>query len=139
MNVQIFCFRICKLALNHHFEVSALDDLPARHHPRGIKAAHGQRALTELVRYLVNGIERFFAATSLDGKPHTVGRGHGVMLVVDEDQFVAGPGVGQADAARPRTVGDPPNGTMRGKLGFGYGKKMIELAGLQPANAKIHK
>src|SRR5262249_23884696 len=61
------------------------------------------------------------------------------MLVVDEDQFVADFGVGQADTARPRPVGDPPDGTMCGKLGIGQREKVLELARLQAPNTKIHE
>jgi hypothetical protein len=42
MDVQVLCFRILELALHRSFEVSAFDDLPARHHSRCIKAAHGE-------------------------------------------------------------------------------------------------
>jgi hypothetical protein len=41
MDVQVRCFHIRKLALYRRFDVSAFDNLPARHHPGGIKAAHG--------------------------------------------------------------------------------------------------
>src|SRR5215471_12100885 len=85
MDVQILCFHIRELARYCLFEVSAFDDLPARHHPRSVKAAHGECTFAKLLRHLPNGIERFLAAANVDGKPHTVWREYGVMLVVDED------------------------------------------------------
>ena len=45
MDMQVLCFRIRELALYRRFDVSALDDIPARHHSRSIKAAHGECAL----------------------------------------------------------------------------------------------
>jgi hypothetical protein len=44
MDVQVLCFHIRELALYRRFDVSAFDDLPVRHHPRSIKAAHGECA-----------------------------------------------------------------------------------------------
>src|SRR5215472_4318248 len=85
MDVQVLCFRVRELALYGRFDVSALDDLPARHHSRSIKAAHGECAFAKLVRHLPCGIERFLAAANVDRKPHTVWRGNGMMLIVDED------------------------------------------------------
>jgi len=76
---------IRELARDCRFEVSTLDDLPARHHPRSVKAADGECAFAKLLWHLPDGIERFFAVANVDGKPHTVGRGNGVMLVVEED------------------------------------------------------
>jgi len=53
MDVQVLCFHIRKLALYRRFDVSAFDDLPARHHPGSIKAAHGECAFAELLRHLL--------------------------------------------------------------------------------------
>ncbi len=72
MDVQILCCHIRELALYRRFDVSAFDDLLARHHPRSIKAAHGECAFAKLFRHLPDGIERFLAAANVDGKPHTV-------------------------------------------------------------------
>jgi hypothetical protein len=58
------------------------------------------------------------------------------MLVVDEDQLVARLGIAKADAARARPIGDPPDGTMLGKLGVREREKMIELPRLEAADAK---
>ena len=57
MDVQILCFPIRELARNCRFEVSTFDDLPARHHPRSVKAAHGECAFAKLFRHLSNGVE----------------------------------------------------------------------------------
>src|SRR5205823_13796213 len=72
MDVQVLCFRILELALYRSFDVSAFDDLPARHHSRSIKAAYGECAFAKLLRHLPNGIKRFLAAANVDRKPHTV-------------------------------------------------------------------
>src|SRR3974377_1133629 len=85
MDMQVLCFRIGELALYRRFDVSALDDLPARHHSRSIKSAHGECAFAKLIRHLPYGIEHFLAAANVDRKPHTVWRGDGMMLIVDED------------------------------------------------------
>jgi hypothetical protein len=85
MDMQVLCLRIRELPLYRRFDVSALDDLPARHHSRSIKAAHGECAFAKLIRHLPYGIERFLARTNVDRKPHTVWRGDGMMLIVDED------------------------------------------------------
>src|SRR5262249_25503414 len=74
MDVQVLCFHIRELALYRRFDVSAFDDLPACHHPRSIKAAHGEHAFAKLLRHLANGIECFLAAANVDGKSHTVWR-----------------------------------------------------------------
>ena len=70
MDVQVLCFHIRELALYRRFDVSAFDDLPACHHPRSIKAAHGERAFAKLLRHLPNGIERFLAAACFLAGPH---------------------------------------------------------------------
>jgi hypothetical protein len=57
MDVKVLCFRIRELALDRGFDVSAFDDLPARHHSRSIKAAHGECAFAKLLRHLPDGIE----------------------------------------------------------------------------------
>ena len=57
MDMQVFCFRIPELALYRRFDVSALDDFPARHHSRSIKAAHGECAFAKLFRHLSDGVE----------------------------------------------------------------------------------
>ena len=72
MDVQVLCFRIFELALQGSFNVTAFDDLPARHHSRSIKAAHGECAFAKLLRHLTDGIERFLAAANVDCKPHTI-------------------------------------------------------------------
>ena len=59
--------------------------------------------------------------------------------MVDEDYLVARLGVAEADAAGARCVGDPSHGTMFGKLGVRERKKMIELSGLEAADAKVHE
>src|SRR6516225_713898 len=59
MDMQVLCFRIRELTLYRRFDVGALDDLPARHHSRSIKAAHGECAFAKLIRHLPYGIERF--------------------------------------------------------------------------------
>ncbi len=41
MDVQVFCCAIGELTLYGGFEVSALDEFPARHHPSCIKPAYG--------------------------------------------------------------------------------------------------
>ena len=83
--MQILCFHIRELARYCCFEVSAFDDLPTRHHPRSVKATHSECPFAKLLWHLPDGIECFFAMANVDGKPHTVGRGNGVMLVIDED------------------------------------------------------
>ena len=60
------------------------------------------------------------------------------MLVVDENQLVAGLGIAKADAAGARPIGAPPEGTMLGQLGVREREKMIELPRLEAADAKIH-
>jgi hypothetical protein len=45
-----------------------------------------------------------------------------MVLVVDQDEIVAGLGIGKADAARARTVGDPPPRAGPGELFVGQGK-----------------
>src|SRR5262249_25283505 len=72
MDVQVLCFRIRELARYRSFDVTAFDDLPARHHSRGIKAAYGECAFSKLLRHLPDGIERFLAAANVDCKPHTI-------------------------------------------------------------------
>ena len=72
MDVEVLCFHIRELALYCRFDVSAFDNLPARHHSRNIKAAHGECAFAKLLRHLPDGIERFLAAANVDCKPHTV-------------------------------------------------------------------
>lgn len=69
MDVQVLRFHIRKLALYRRFDVSAFDDLPARHHPGSIKAAHGECAFAKLLRHLPDGIECFLAAANVDRKP----------------------------------------------------------------------
>jgi hypothetical protein len=61
------------------------------------------------------------------------------MLVVDEDWLVARLGIAKTDAAGARPIGDPPDGTVRGKFGVREREKMIELAGLEAADAKVHE
>ena len=39
------------------------------------------------------------------------------MLEVDEDYLVAGLGIAKTYAAGTRPIGDPPDGTVRGKFG----------------------
>jgi hypothetical protein len=77
MDVQILCFHIRELARYCRFEVSTFDDLPARHHPRSVKATHGECAFAKLFRHLSNGVERFLAAANVDCKAHAVGRRNG--------------------------------------------------------------
>ena len=72
MDVEVLCFHIRELALYRLFDVSAFDNLPARHHSRTIKAAHRQCAFTKLLRYLPDSIERFLAAANIDCEPHAV-------------------------------------------------------------------
>jgi len=71
MDVQVLCSHVCELTLYRRFDVSTFDDFPARHHSRGIKAAHGERAFAKLLRDLPDSIEGFLAAANEDGKPHT--------------------------------------------------------------------
>jgi len=139
MDVEVLCFHIRELALYRRFDASAFDNLPARHHSRNIKAAHGECAFAKLLRHLPDGIERFLAAPNVDCKPHTVWGGNSVMLVVDKDQLVAGLSIAEADAAGARPIGDPPDGTTLGKFGVRERKKMIELPRLEAADAKIHE
>jgi len=60
------------------------------------------------------------------------------LLVVDEDQFVAGRRIGQADAARARTVGDPAHGALRCEFVVGQREQVLELARFEAANAEMH-
>src|SRR5262249_32521025 len=70
MDVQVVCSHVCELTLYCRFDVSPFDDFPARHHPRGIKAAHGEGAFAKLLRDLPDSIEGFLTAANVDGKPH---------------------------------------------------------------------
>ncbi len=60
------------------------------------------------------------------------------MLVVDQDHLVARRGIGEADAARVRPVGDLAYRALRRELPVGKREKMRELCGLEAADAEVH-
>ena len=72
MDMQVLCFRIRELALYRSFDVTAFDDLPARHHSRSIKAAHCECAFAKLLRHLPDGMEGFLAAANMVRKRRDV-------------------------------------------------------------------
>ena len=61
-----------------------------------------------------------------------------MMLVIDQDQFVAEIGIGEADAARPRRVGDLPHGAVFDELRVRKREQRRELIGRQALNTKVH-
>jgi hypothetical protein len=64
-----------------------------------------------------------------------------MVLVVDEDEFVALVGIREADAARiarHAPIGDPANGTLRGQLLVREGEQMGEALRRQPSDTKAH-
>jgi hypothetical protein len=102
MDVQIARGRNGELPLDRFLKPNAFDQLAAGHHAGGVEAAHGQRAPAQLVGHAVDGVLSLLVLPHEDRKAHSVGRGDGVMLEVDEDQLVARRRVGQADAAGAR-------------------------------------
>ena len=61
-----------------------------------------------------------------------------MVLIVDQDELVARPRVGEADAARARAIGDSPHRAVLPELGAGEMKQRRECFGRQAANAKVH-
>ena len=61
-----------------------------------------------------------------------------MMLVVDQDQFVAGRRIREADAARVGAVGGASHRALRGKLGIGQREQMGEVFGRQAGDAEGH-
>src|ERR1700722_1629957 len=64
-----------------------------------------------------------------------------MVLVVDEDQLVAGLRVGQAHPTRGSGIarlGNPPHRALLGKLGIGQLEEMGETFGRQAGDAKAH-
>jgi len=60
------------------------------HHGAGIKGAHRKHARAKLIGDRVDRVEGLVARAHIDGEAHPVGRIHGVMLMVDQNELVAG-------------------------------------------------
>jgi hypothetical protein len=59
------------------------------------------------------------------------------MLVIGQDQLVARLGVGEADAARARPVGNPPHRAMLLERPVRHVKQRLEFDGGEPADGMI--
>ena len=90
VHVQIGLARLGQQPRNGAFQPVAIDQLPAGDYAVGVEGAHCKRAAAQLLRHRVDGVERFVAVAHIDGKAHPVGRRDGVVLVIDQDQLVAG-------------------------------------------------
>jgi hypothetical protein len=79
VNVQVCGLRIGEQARNRALEFLAIDQGVTDHHAAGIEGSDRERARPKLVGNRVDRIEGLVAAAHKDGKPHPVGRIHGVM------------------------------------------------------------
>src|SRR5262249_16297461 len=95
----------------------------------------------QLFGHLVHRAVRLFALTHENRKAHAVRRSDAVMLVVDEQQLVAWPRVGEANSARiarGALVGDAADSTACHQLLVGQCKQIGELMGWQATDTKAH-
>jgi hypothetical protein len=90
MEMEIRRARIGEMPPDGALELDAIDKLEADHHAVAVERAHRERSLAQLLRHAVNGIESLLASAHEDGKPHPLGRLDRVVLVVEQDQLVAG-------------------------------------------------
>src|SRR4029079_2362033 len=137
MDVQILRVRIGELPFDSLFQPDALDHFPAGHHCRVVTPAHRERAPAQLVGHGIDGVEGFLALTHIDRKAHPVWRGDRVMLVVDQNDFVARRCIGKTDAARAWTVRDFPERPLRRQLCLRKREEVRKLSGLKAANAEV--
>jgi len=90
MDMQVGRARIGKQPLNRAFQLFPTDQLGPDHHGIGVESAYREHALAQLLRHFVDGVECLVAFADENGKAHPVGRADSVVLIVDQDQLVAG-------------------------------------------------
>ena len=139
--MQIGCARVGEQPLDCGLEITPLHQLPPRHHGVGVEGTNRERAQAELLGHVADLVIGLFALAHINRKAHAVGRLDLVVLVVDEDQFVAWPGVRETDAAGIAGIArirGPAHRAFRGKFGIGQGEQMGETLGRQTDNPKAH-
>src|SRR5437870_625425 len=97
MDVQVGRERVGEEPLDRTLELTAIDELPADHHRIRLKGPHGERAEPQLLRYLVYGVISLLARAHIHRKAHAIGRTDRMVLVIDQQEFVARLRVGEAD------------------------------------------
>src|ERR1700731_113294 len=139
MHVQIGRARIGEQFLNRALDLRAFDEFPASYHPTGIEATYRQRSVAQLVCARVDRVECLLAFAYVDCAAHPVRRGDRMVLVINQDQFIACFGVGEADAAGvARLVGNSPDRAAFLERPVRHSKQRSEWLGRQTLDTKVH-
>src|SRR6185436_974028 len=121
------------------FQQAALDHVGVHHHAALIERADREQALAQLLGDLADRVVAPLALAHIDGVARAVRRVGVLVLVIDQDDLVAGLGVCQADAAGVAGIlGHPAERAMALQRLVVQGEQVLERLGRQAGNAESH-